>query len=453
MSAAFHHIDAGRTFVPVSPQRLLRSTFLLLGALVLGACTEKLESGAACPSLCPQRELDIVTAELSPVVLDTTVRGTVPFGTEPWLLLARRGDSVETRAVLRFDTLPNRARHAASGDTTSVAITKLDSAYLRIRLDTTGTVATAPITIAAYDVDTTGVPDTATAPLLGLFREDRRIGGITLTPEQLRNDTTHQYVDSLRIPIDTAFLRRRLADSARVRIGLAIVTTGSAQLRPTSAEHPLFPTINYHAQPADTFSLTTLREATSSRTPDSTDIGLNGEFRDYTVTVIPTAPSPPQDLAVGGIPGQRAYLRFDLPAAIVDSATVTRAELLLTQRPDLTSPGANDTIAVHASVVLAGSAVTDPVRAAALIEQTSLVSDSLVVVPAGSGTFRLDITPLIRRWRGLNPSDVPRAIVLRVAKENVAPAEVRFYSSEAADPLQRPRLRISYVPSVEFGLP
>ena len=451
MSAAFHQI-AGRTFVPVSPQRLLRSTLLLLGTLVLGACTEKLESGAACPSLCPQRELDIVTTELTPVVLDTTVRGTVAFGTESWLLLARRGDTVETRAVLRFDTLPRRARHSASGDTTSVAITKLDSAYLRLRLDTTGTIATAPITIVAYDVDTTGVPDTATAPLVGLFRDDRRIGGITLTPEQLRNDTTHQYVDSLRIPLDTAFLRQRLADSARVRIGLAIVSSGSAQLRPTSAEHPLFPTINYHAQPADTFSLATIREATSSRTPDST-VALNGEFRDYIVPVIPTSPSPPQDLAVGGIPGQRAYLRFDLPASIIDSTTVTRAELIFTQRPDLTSPGANDTIAVHASVVLAGSAVTDPVRAAGIIEQTALVSDSIRVAPSGSGTFRLDITPLIRRWRGLKPSDVPRAIVLRVSKENVAPAEVRFYSSEAADPLQRPRLRISYVPSVEFGLP
>jgi hypothetical protein len=61
------------------------------------------------------------------------------------------------------------------------------------------------------------------------------------------------------------------------------------------------------------------------------------------------------------------------------------------------------------------------------------------------------VVNLVRAWRSL-PSNTPRALVLRAALEGAQAAEVRFYSIEAPAGL-RPRLRLSYVPRTNFGLP
>ena len=43
-------------------------------AFIVGACTEDIESGAACPTLCPGQQLDIIDTVITPaVVLDTTI--------------------------------------------------------------------------------------------------------------------------------------------------------------------------------------------------------------------------------------------------------------------------------------------------------------------------------------------------------------------------------------------
>ena len=60
---------------------------------------------------------------------------------------------------------------------------------------------------------------------------------------------------------------------------------------------------------------------------------------------------------------------------------------------------------------------------------------------------------VVRGWRAPVYDVTPRALVLRVADEGYEPGELRFYSSEAADPALRPRLRITYVPRVTFGQP
>ena len=145
--------------------RLLSSLVLAFLATVATACSEKLDSGGTCPVLCPEQGVDIETVELSPVVVDTTLTGLVPRGTERFLLLAARGDTLETRGVLRYDSLVARTRRIGS-DTTTFPIIKVDTAYVRIRIDTTALLAAANVTIDAYDVDTTGVADSATAPIL-----------------------------------------------------------------------------------------------------------------------------------------------------------------------------------------------------------------------------------------------------------------------------------------------
>ena len=432
------------------PRSRLHSALLLaLVATVATACTEKLESGAACPALCPEQGVEIETVELSPVVLDTALTGLVPRGTERLLLLAVRGDTLETRAVLRYDSLLARTRRVGS-DTTTYAIVKVDSAYLRVRVDTTALLGAASITIDVYDVDTAGVPDTASAPLLALFRQDRLIGSQTFTRARL-TDTLQR--DSLRLPIDTAFVRSRLASPGRIRVGLALRAGGeSVQLRLASLESGFSPSLTYRAASPDTGLMQPIVRSTFSKTPNS-DASLNGEFLDYTLPVRVTPAPDPTLLAVGGVPGRRSYLRFELPPGIVDSATVTRATLVLTQRPNRQSPDQDDSLNVYPALVLAGREIVDPARAATIVLRTGFFSDSIRVAPGDSGEVRLDVTTALRAWRGLDANNTPRAIVLLTPLEGATPREVLFHSSSDANALLRPRLRISYVPRVGFGQP
>lgn len=429
--------------------RFLTSVLVACLAMAASACSEKLESGGACPALCPEQGLDIETAELSPVVLDTALTGLVARGTERFLLLADRGDTLQTRAVLRYDSLFARTRRVGT-DTTTFAIVKVDSAYLRFRVDTSALLDAASLTVDAYDVDTAGVPDTASAPVLARFRPDRRVGSATFTRAQL-TDTLRR--DSLMLMLDTAFVRASLAAPGRIRLGLALREEGgSTQLRLASLESGFSPTLTYRAASPDTGVMQLVVRQTFSKTPN-TDPSLNGEFLDYTLPVVVPPMPAPTVLAVGGVPGRRSYLRFELPASIVDSATVTRATLLLTQRPNPFSPDQGDSLTVYPTLVLAGAEVTDPARAATIVLRAGFFSDSIRVAPGDSGVVELDVTTVLRAWRGLDPAVTPRAIVLLTPLEGATPREVTFHSANEAVAALRPRLRINYVPRVGFGLP
>jgi hypothetical protein len=127
-----------------------------------------------------------------------------------------------------------------------------------------------------------------------------------------------------------------------------------------------------------------------------------------------------------------------------------RASLLLTQRSSGTGDPLDTGVTIRPLAVLATSDVTDLVRASEL--STSAVGlDTLRLNPTGAGVRVFPVVNLVRAWRSL-PSNTPRALVLRAALEGAQAAEVRFYSIEAPAGL-RPRLRLSYVPRTNFGLP
>ena len=143
------------------------AVFLALVAGV-GACSDRLESGASCPLLCPQEGVPLRDTILD-IVSDTTVLGFPPFGYENFMLLTSRGDTLDTRVIIRYDTIFT-TYHTASGDS---EVTRLDSAKLRLGLliDTTRR-QPAPVTIEAYDVDTVGF-DTSATVLASFFRPNR----------------------------------------------------------------------------------------------------------------------------------------------------------------------------------------------------------------------------------------------------------------------------------------
>jgi hypothetical protein len=401
----------------------------------ISSCSEKLDSSAACPVLCPPIGGDVQNLTLDAVVLDTTVQAFSGLGAEPSLLLAARGDTLDTRVVIRFDSLPTT--FVAAGDTAHRPISSVDSAYLQLRLDTLSIKGANPVTIEAYDVDTTA-NDTSTTAIVALFRPDRFISSQTFVRADLK--------DTLKYFISNSALLGKIQNNPRLRIGLRTTGSGSSQLRIHSAEAGLTPVLVFRATPdTATKPLTVLP---ISKTP-AEDAIVASHLTDYTVIAKAPPPAPPGALTVGGWPPRRVYIRFDIPPSIIDSATVVRATLLLNQIPnDAIDP--TDTVQLLPQVVLAGKVVTDPAKAAQIVGAISI--DTLKLRPGDAGLTNVELAGAFSLWRAQKPDTLPRAITLRSVNEGNSPLEIRFYSIEEVVAL-RPRLRISYTSRVPLGLP
>ncbi len=411
--------------------RLLATAALFVSIL---SCSEKLDSTGVCAVLCPAIGGEVQNVTIDAVVIDTTVPSLSGLGTEPGLLLASRGDTLDARVVIRFDSLP--ATFIPTGDTAR-AIASVDSAYIQLRLDTTTIKGADSVTIEAYDVDTTA-NDTSTAAVLALFRPDRFISSQIFARAQL--------TDTVKYFISNAAVLARIQSRAALRVGLRAVSVGSTQMRFISTEGSFGPVMFFRATP-DT-ATKPLTVSPFSKTPVGQSL-LAANLTDYTVIAKAPPPAPPSILSVGGLPAHRVYILFNIPSNIIDSSTVIRATLLLNQLPN-TGLDATDTVALLPQVVLAGRAVTDPAKAAQIIGGIS--TDTLKLKPGGSGVTNVELAKAFTLWRTQKPDTLPRAIVLRSTAEGNSPLELRFSSSEDIAAL-RPRLRISFTAKVPLGLP
>jgi hypothetical protein len=275
-----------------------------------------------------------------------------------------------------------------------------------------------------------------------LFRPDRLIGGASFDSGQVK--------DSMQVPLDTAFVLARIKTKGKVRVGLRATSPNAVQIALGSlGGNPGATLLKYAASPD-----TAVRErsvAPTSATP-ADDPLLKSDLADYQLpfAVPPTDLSGPV-LTVGGILGRRAYLAFNVPSRIIDSSTVIRATLLLTQRPVRTLPDTGGfTLFPH--LVTAGNEVVDLERAALLISAPGGGFDSVRVVPADTGEVELEVVTALRSWGLATSENSHRALVLRSAVEGFSPFEAQYYSLEAPAAL-RPRLRISYSIRTDFGIP
>jgi hypothetical protein len=411
--------------------RLLATAALFVSIL---SCSENLDSSGVCSVLCPPIGGDVKNITIDAVVIDTTVPSLSGLGTEAGLLLAARGDTLDTRIVVRFDSLP--AKFTPVGDTAR-PITSVDSAYIQFTLDTLSIKGAEPVTIEAYDVDTTA-NDTATAAVLALFRPDRFISSQTYARAQL--------TDTLKYFISNAAVLAKIQSGTALRVGLRATGPASSQMRMISTEGGFGPTLSFRATP-DTTTLR-LTVIPFSKTPVGESI-LAANLTDYTVIAKAPPAAPPSVLAAGGLPARRVFIRFNIPDSIIDSATVVRATLLLNQLPN-TSIDPTDTVLLLPEVVLAGKAVIDPAKAAQIIGTISV--DTLRLLAGGSGIKNVELARAFTIWHAQSPDSLPRAIVLKSLTEGNTAIELRFSSSEDIAAL-RPRLRISYTAKVPLGLP
>lgn len=414
-----------------------RLAVLAVGVMVAAmasACTEKLAGGAACPSLCPEVTVDVRDTVIEGVALDSSVVGYPLPGTEPYLVVASRGDTADARAVIRFDTLT--AHYLQGGKDTTV--TAVDSAKLTLKVFKPGSSAPTAVRVEAYDVDTTAA-DTALSAVLPLFRPDRFLGAVTVGGRDTLPDT-------LRVPLSNTSVLAKITGGTRLRVGLR-VAGGTGQLRLFSRETGAAGIVSYRPTP-DT-SVKTIAVGANSKTPADLP-QVAADLTDYTVGLAGGSPLP-ATIAVGGLPSRRAFLQFDLPSRIVDSAQVLRATLILTQTRN--PRGAHgDTVVVVPAFVEATPRVTDIVRVTGLVTIPSPAVDSFVVTPVDSGVRTLEVVRAVNIWRAGGATGVQRALVLRVNFEGSTPGEVLFYSARAPVGL-RPRIRLSYVPQTELGRP
>ena len=413
----------------------LKLAGLIMLTVVLAACTEKLDNSAGCPILCPSQGGEIETVTIDAVQLDSTVSALTGLGTEGSMLVATRGDTLDARAIIRFDSIPGRYRRPGA-DTTSLPITVADSVILQMRVDTVGGKIPAAVTLDLYDVDS-NVADTLVNEIAALFTPARLITSSTIDKAGLK--------DTIKVTLPASAILTH--PDGRLRIGIRARGPQSVQLRILTQEGAGAPTQLTFRPSLDT-TVAKIALLPSSKTPaDQPALAYN--LADYTLLVRGTATGPAAGLNIGGLPARRVYFRFNVPSFLIDSVDVVRATLLLTQ---IANPGLDqtDTVSIIPLVSLATVAVKDIAKAAQI---TALAAaDTLKVTPGSSGEKGIEIASVVGLWRGQDAGETPRAVVLVSVREGNSPLEARFFSAEAA-PALRPRLRISYSTRKSSGLP
>ncbi len=413
----------------------LKVAGIVLLTVVIAACSENLDNSSGCPLLCVDQQAALQTITLDAVTFDSTVSALTGQGTERSLLLATRGDTLDSRGIIRFDSIPARFRKSGT-DTTTFPVTLADSVQLHLRVDTVGGKIPDLVTLDMYDVNSDAA-DSLVAPIAALFTPARLIASQTYAKADLKDSI------NFNLPANAVVSRA----GGPLRLGIRARANGSVQLKLRSLEFGGAPTtLSYRVSPDTTVSKVILNPF--SKTPaDQPAQALS--LADYTLLVKGTANGLPRDLNIGGLPARRVYLRFNVPVFVTDSADVVRASLLLTQIPN-TQIDPGDTVFIIPSVGLATNAVTDIAKASQITQVANL--DTLRAHPGNSGLQTLEIAHILSLWRSETAKDTPRALVLSSTQEGESPLEARFYSLEASAD-RRPKLRITYSTRKSKGLP
>jgi predicted small lipoprotein YifL len=419
-------------------KKVLTLLSALIAVVTIAACGEKLDAGRSCPLLCPQQAISLADTTIDAVDVDTTVLGLPPIGNEAFLMLASHGDTLETRAIVRFDTLPQ----SYTKNTIDSVITHIDSAILVTPIAKPDSLKRpkAPVTIEAYNVDTTDT-DTSAVILGSLFRPDRFLGSKTFAPESL--------LDTLRIPISTDSVLSRVKNGTRLRVGFRVLSSIGVDIRIGTSQTNGPVTLRIRAS-THTGAAPVVVPPNSSTPPGQTFV--SGPLEDFTIVLKGQTTTAPAIVSVGGVPSRRTYIRFNVPSRIVDSTTIVRASLLMTQAPNR-QVDPRDSLFVNVHAILSSPVVTDLASALQFLSAPgSFGLDSISAAPADSGLRSFEIVGLVRTWRGQPTTASPRSIALLSAVEGQLPGQIDFFSTRA--PLAvRPRLRITYVPQTSYGLP
>lgn len=417
----------------------------------LGACTEDLQTGSTCPILCPGQGLEIRDTVLEGmIVLDTNLVG-FPFqGSEDPLVLAAWTDTLDIRVVARFDSLTRQFQQINQSAPTDIA--QLDSAYITLVLSASEIATPSQWAIDVYDVYDPFVDDTVPSQTLPFFTPARLVGTYV-------GDTAFTDSMRVRVPVDTAFLRTVLnTPDRRARFGFQVRSPERVQLRVNPSDVGNGPTLVYVAASVDSVPepdtiVRTRFSATGNSLTPTVPPTLASDLTDYHIVVRAPNKLAPNTMTVGGLPGSRVYLRFNLPVWLTDSVGVLRAQLQLVQDP-VVGPAANDSIRLDGHLTVVNTEAVSLVRAATLLSPAGVFLSSRWLTPSRADTVRLNVNNVIRQWSTANTARAqPTALILRSNLEGGTASALRFHSTRATDSGLRPKLLITYTPGAVLGKP
>jgi hypothetical protein len=391
--------------------------------VVLSGCQEKLTAPADCPALCPGGQPVVFDEVFHPVVgADSSFRGYVQPHAGAAMLVANGLQGFEELGLVRF---------VRRGDSVSVRDTLrpyvIDSVALSFTIVARDTTLTG-LQVQLYRLSPVFDSTTSYAGIAPAFGLDSLLATINV-PDSLKSGPIRQVFRDAEL----SRLQIAAADSGRLGIGLRVPSplTGVRLGALGSGTGGIFTTY-VTAQIPDT-GTAKLRTITAGPA-----------FNTY-VSQQPTQSDDSTRLAVGGEPSARAFLRFDLPARIRDSATIVRATLELTPvTPIIGLP--TDPPELLARALLANAGAKSPVNSSAGRVPVDTLDN-------GATTVSIEIVRLVELWLGTTTR--PSALSLAFSPEFEAASFTRpmFYSTLAPDPLVWPRLRVSYLRSFPFETP
>ncbi|HEX4628647.1 MAG TPA: hypothetical protein VH137_07640, partial [Gemmatimonadales bacterium] len=413
-----------------------RRRALLAVALAAAACVERVAAPGACPVYCPSGHLTVLDTLLAMnISKDSAYRGYLLAYQAPVMLVSDT-PLVDSRAIFQFSSYGPRIAIRVN-DTTTGAITSLDSAQLRFYITRRDT-AVHNLTVRVYGLP---VPiDTLTpfAALAGPFAAAplRQVNVDSLFARAGHKDSVKG--DSLQadtvnhrlwvfLHLDSSQAHYVVADTGRLAYGVRASANAPASI--ALGKFDLGPQFTPYAT------------VDSAGTPVRRTLPVRGTV---VTTFVSNPPPRPLDstLAVGGVPAARSILRVALPRGIRDSSQVIRATLILV--PAVPAQGAQaDSFVVEAHTVLADFGAKSPIA----VDLTRV--DTTVIHIGATDTTRIEITNLLQFWQ----SDTTQvtSLVLTAKPEAADLAEIRFYPSRAA--AFRPAIRVTYVPRFPFGKP
>jgi hypothetical protein len=398
-----------------------RYAAMLLAALALAGCQEKLTAPADCPALCPGGQPQVFDEVFTATPgADSSYSGYIQPHQARSLLVSNGLEGFEERALARF-------------------LTRADSVSVRdtLRAYTIDSVALS-FTVTARDTNVNGLElliyriapgfdsSSTFADVAPAFVPESLIAAVPV-PDTLNTGgvvrTVFQGADLSRVQISPA-------DSGRLAVGIRLsapVLTGVRLGALAGGSGPLFTTYATLDVPdTGTAKLRTIALSTAF----NTYVGEAPQVSDTTL------------LAVGGAPSSRSLLRFSLPPRILDSATIVRATLELTPTAPIVGLP-TDVAQLEARSVLADVGGKSPVN-------TQPLRVPVDTLELGSTMVSIEAVRLIELWLGSNR---PSALVLSLTPEGASFTKPVFHSTRAADPALRPRLRLSYLLSFPFETP
>jgi hypothetical protein len=394
----------------------------LVSTLVLIGCQEKLTAPAECPALCPGGSPEIFDEVISPISgADSSFRGYVQPYSAATLLVSNGLEGFEERAIVRF---PRRPDSVSVRDTArAYTIDSVAFGFNLIARDTT----VDGLTLSLYRLPISMDSNTTYAAVDPGFVPGNLIKVIpipdTLNAGPIRTVLTGADLGPVQIPAsDTGVLALGVRVDAPVPTGVRLGAVGSS----TGGVFVTYATL----------------DVPDTGTAKLRSFNLAANFNSF---LLPPQPEPDTTLlAIGGEPSARALLRFEIPPSIRDSTTIIRATLELTPVAPITG------LPTDPARLQARAVVTDVGGKSPVTAPQAVPTDTLEI---GAASASLEAVRLVEFWLGA--ANRPTAVVVSMAPdlEGASFSRPVFYSSRAADPAVRPRLRISFLRSFPFENP